>query len=78
MEENSGVVRELRLVDIGTVFSNMSTVVNLISIWVEEAHALNPIPRLLGPIGVCLVASITGKSGTQVEEATVSDTFFTS
>jgi hypothetical protein len=75
LKENSGVVRELGLVDIGTVFPNMSTVVNLISLWVEEAHALDPIPRLLGPIGVCLVAGITGKSGTQIEKTTVSDTF---
>ena len=75
LEEDARVIRELSLVDIGTVSSDMSTVINLISGRVKETDALNPVPGLLSPVGISLVTSVASKSGTQVEEASISNTF---
>jgi hypothetical protein len=75
LEEDTRVIRELSLVDIGTVSSDMSTVINLISGRVKETDALHPVPGLLSPVGISLIASVASKSGTQVEEASVSNTF---
>jgi hypothetical protein len=75
LEEDARVVRELSLVDIGTVCSDMSTVINLIGVRVKEANALDPVPGLLSPVGISLVASVASKSGTQVKEASISNTF---
>jgi hypothetical protein len=64
LEENTRVVRELGLVDIGAVLSNVTTIVNLIRGGVEETNALHPVPCLLSPVGIGLVARVSSKSGT--------------
>lgn len=39
----------------------------------HELRGCPPVPRLLGPVGVRLVAGVAGQSGCELEEATVGD-----
>lgn len=71
LQVDTGVVRELGLVDIGAVGSDVSSVIDLVAGGIKEAHALYPLPRLLGPVGICGVASVTSESSAKVEEAAV-------
>ena len=71
LQEDAGIVRELGLVGVGAVGSNVSSVIDLVAIGIKEAHALHPLPRRLGPVGICGVASVTSKSSAEVEEAAV-------
>lgn len=75
LKENTRVIRELGLVDIGTVLSYMTTIINLVCGGVKETNALHPVPGLLSPVGVSRVTGVSSKSSTQVKETTVSDTF---
>lgn len=75
LKENTRVIRELGLVDIGTVLSYVTSIINLICGGVEETNALHPVPGLLSPVGVGCVTGVSSKSSTQVKETTVSDTF---
>ena len=75
LKENTRVIRELGLVDIGTVLSYMTAIINLICGGVKETNALHPVPGFLSPVGVGRVTSVSSKSSTQVKETTVSDTF---
>lgn len=75
LKENTRVVGELGFVDIGAILPNVATIVNLIRLRVEESNALHPVPLLLSPVEVGLVARVSSKSSTQVEETTVSNTF---
>lgn len=58
-QEDCVVVRELGLVDVRAVGLNMCAVVNVV-LGVHEADSGDPIPCLLSPVRVGLVASIPG------------------
>lgn len=71
-QEDAVIVRELRFVYVGAVSTNMSTIVDVV-VCVHKPDTSDPVPSLLGPVGVGLVAGIAGQSCAEVEEATVRD-----
>jgi hypothetical protein len=54
----------------------VTAIINLISGGVKETNALHPVPCLLSPVGIGLVACVSSKSSTQVKETTVSNTYW--
>lgn len=48
----------------------MSAIVNVI-VGVHESNSNHPVPSLLGPVGISLIARVSGQSGAQIEEAAV-------
>jgi hypothetical protein len=71
-QEDAVVVRELGAVDVGAVFLDMAAVVDVVVV-VDELDAHHPVPCVVGPLGICLVAGITRESGAEVEEDAVCD-----
>lgn len=73
MRHDGGVVREGGLVDVGAVVLDVRTIVHSPAIVVDVFHSPKPIPRLLGESRVRLVAGVSRKSGSDIEEASVGD-----
>ena len=71
------VVRELGAVDVGAVVLDVAAVVDGV-LGVHEADAHDPVPRLLGPVGVRLVARVAREARAEVEEAAVCDAWVVS
>lgn len=68
------VVRKLGLVDFGAVVGNVSSVVDGICFAVQESYVCPPIPRLFSPVSISRIAGVTGQTGPQIEETTISNT----
>jgi hypothetical protein len=68
------VVRKLGFVDIGTVSRNISTIVDGICFGIQEPNAFQPVPRLLSPVEIGRVASITGETCSDIEETAIGNT----
>lgn len=58
------------LVDVRAIGLDMGTIIDLV-IGVYQPHAGRPVPDLLGIFGICLIISVPGEPGTEVEEAAV-------
>jgi hypothetical protein len=71
-EEDGVVVGELGPVEVGAVMVHMGAVIHLVVLG-DIPNALDPVPRLLGPLGIRLVSGIAGQTGAEVEEAAVGD-----
>lgn len=75
--KHSVVVRKLLLVDDGAVVGDMGTIVDRVCLGVYVFNTLDPVPRLLGPVGsplgIRFVVGISGQSGSQIEETAVGD-----
>lgn len=71
MGQNSGVVREGDLVDVGTVGLDVATVVDKPGVMVNVVDAPEPVKCLVGPFGICCVVGIAGEAGADVEEASI-------
>ena len=65
--KDAKVVGELSTVDIGAVLFDMGAVVDVVIV-VHEPNTPHPVPRLLGPVGVRLVAGVARQSCAEVEE----------
>lgn len=70
LEEDDRVVRELEAVDVFAVFFDVAAVKDVV-ILVHEAHFPHPVPRLLGPVGIGVVAGVASESCADVKEAAV-------
>lgn len=68
MEEDAGVVGPLRAVELGAVDGRVGAVVEVV-LGVDQAEVLDPVPRLLGLLGVRLVPRVPGQARRDVEEA---------
>jgi hypothetical protein len=68
--EDCHVVRELDLVDIGAIRSNVSTIIN-IPLGIHQSNSLDPIPGLLGVLSIGIIVRVFGQSSADIEEASV-------
>lgn len=68
------VVRKLGLVDVGAVHRHISAVVDGICFGIQEADVCPPIPRLLSPVGIGRVVSVTGQTCSYIEETAIGNT----
>jgi hypothetical protein len=66
------VVGPLQRYYIFTVAGGTSTVVDTVAV-VDQAGSCSPVIDLLGPIGVCAVAGITGQASCHLEKSSVRD-----
>ena len=66
--KDAKVVRELSTVHVGAVLFDVGAVVDVVII-VHEPNTPHPVPRLLGPVGVRLVARVARQSCAEVEKA---------
>jgi hypothetical protein len=73
-QEDAVVVRELGAVDVGAVFLHMAAVVDAVVV-VDELDAHHPVPCVIGPLGIGLVAGVTRESCAEVEEDAVGDAY---
>lgn len=69
-QKDAVVVGELSFVYVGAVSADMSTIVDVV-VSIHEANASNPVPSLLGPVGVGLIVGVASQPCTEVEEAAV-------
>lgn len=69
------VVRKLGLVEVGAVDRNISAVVDGICVGIQKADACPPVPRLLSPVGISRIASVTGQTCSQIEETAIGNTY---
>ena len=76
LNENSSVVRELLLIDICAVFSNMTAIVDLPGLVIHILDSVKPVPGPLGVLGVSCVTSVAGKPRANVEEAAICDGWY--
>lgn len=65
------VVGKGRLVDVGTVMLDVSTIVHSPAVVVDVLYSPKPIPSLLSESSVRFIAGVSSKSGTDIEEASV-------
>lgn len=72
-QEDAVVVGKLSFVYVGAVSADMSTIVDVVVV-VHEPDASNPVPSLLGPVGIGLIVGVASQPCTEVEEAAVRDT----
>lgn len=73
MQIHGGVVGVGRLVNVGAVVLDVAPVVDVPRLVVDVVDAPDPVPRLLGALGVGVVLGVAGEAGAEVEEASVGD-----
>lgn len=71
LNENGGVVGEGGLVDVGTVLSNMSAIVDEPLFMVDVVDVPEPLPRLLSVFRICCISGVSCKTSADVKEASV-------
>ena len=72
MDKDAGRVRKLRQVNVGAVLGGVAAVVN-VEFVVNVAHVDHPVPRLVGPRGVCSIVRVASQAGGRVEQDAVRD-----
>lgn len=75
VSENTTVERKGRLVHVAAVLIRVCTIIDAVGIGVNELDILHPGPSHVGPVGVCLVTCVAGKSRTKGEKETCSNAF---
>ena len=75
LDQNSSVVRKGRFVDVGTVLSNVATIVDQPPLVIDVVDAPEPLPCLFSVLGVSFVSGISGKSSADVEEASIGNSY---
>ena len=70
MQENTRVVGPLQGVEIGAVVWLMGAV-NEHPVLGDVSNTVGPVPGLLRPLSVCLIARVDSQSSTEVEEAAI-------
>lgn len=75
LDENSSIVRESRLVDVGTVLSNVSTIVDQPPIVIDVVDVPEPLPRLVSVFSVGIVSGISRKTSADVKEASIGNSY---
>jgi hypothetical protein len=70
VKEYSDVVGPLVVVDLGAVEKFVRSVKNIVDV-IDQADASSPVPDLVGPVQVGIVASVASESSRDLEEATV-------
>ncbi len=71
LNENRGVVRKGGLVDVGTVLSDMSAIVDEPLFMIDVVDVPEPLPRLFSIFRICFISSVSRKTSADVEEASV-------
>lgn len=71
MDENGGVVGKGGLVDVGTVLSDVSAIVDEPPLVIDVVDVPEPLPRLFGVFRICFVSCVSRKTSADVEEASV-------
>lgn len=71
LDENGGVVGEGGLVDVGTVLSDMSAIVDEPLFVIDVVDVPEPLPRFLGVFRIRFISSVSRKTRADVEEASV-------
>lgn len=69
-KEHAVVVGKLSFVYVSAVSTDMSTIVDVV-VSIHEPDTCNPVPSLLGPVGVGLVVGVASQPCTEIEEAAV-------
>ena len=72
VDQDGRVRRELDLVDIGTVCSNVSSIINFI-ITVHQPYSANPVERFNCKLRICIVVGISRESSSNIEVASISN-----
>ncbi len=75
VEQDGGVGRELNGVDVRAVVADVAAIVDVV-VLVDVADTLHPVPRLVDPLGVGVVAGVAGQAGGDVEEDAVGNGVF--
>lgn len=71
LQQNGGVVRESGLVDVGAVLLDVSTIIHPPVLMVDVLYSPKPIPSLFSILRIGRVTSVSRKSSSNVEEASV-------
>jgi hypothetical protein len=72
---DTGIVRPLDVVDLGTIQLVVATVIEVVVV-AHQANVMGPQERLLGPLNIGLISSVGSQSGSKVEEGAVGDGVF--
>lgn len=75
MDENGGVVGKGGLVDVGTILSDVSAIVDEPPLVIDVVDVPEPLPRLFGVFRICFVSGVSRKTSADVEEAPVGNSY---